>query len=829
MAYGQNWFLARWQSPLRQPLNQVSRPCQTTSISPTGLNPSLTCCAAGQAAEQKADPKWSKLLAYRGDSSSPDLTALEREQMLYRAGWFEVHEGLLYHKAFAKRNKFDARTQRRRLVVPDHLRRFVISHLHDSVTSAHLGSSKVVAGYHRRFYFPGAERYIKDHVRTCHRCQLARGTRDLQAGLYQGKTNIARPGHLGIDIQGPFPQSGHDVYIVTMKDSFTHFVVLATRPGTENAIDGGAIAELVFKKWVAYKGIPLVLTSDRGPQFMSALLLRFCELLGIDKANTATYHPQSNTEPERQHAFHLPLFKALTADEPRRWSKFVPYIQFACNSSEVDGHGMSPFELESGYEPLLPVDLYRWTPRELQYQVSSDMAKYKMEHALLIKKAHDLVNRVNKERRAADKARYDRKRHEVSYQNNDLVLAYRPHHVQGSHKLALSMRGPFTVVKRASPVTYVIRHEESGVEWPAHVSNLAPYHKREPDQPTDWPAVDSELPAPERTPHVRPDVEPAPARLPTAGASALASPSSQSALPEDLQDFEADIIEVTNVSNNNVFIAPSGGRLGVFARRPMRSQTSFGEYKGELLTKSVHDRRHKDQPSQYSVALPHKMFVDATRQGNFTRFINSAGPTQRPNVEFVVSPNGKQVFVWTVSDVPAGTELLADYGPLYDWLDRQDLPLEPREVLPLPQLTLDLQKQLREALLQDPTEEKKAAPSAEQERPPSRSLLSLTPGQFVLAATEDDESILNVCRVLEVEEFGETVTVHIYGPTRSLGLPPGSSRPQGRPYRPHTQANQKPQILLHGFVPLGSSLRALRHAYFLAQGHQDQASHLDST
>ena len=61
---------------------------------------------------------------------------------------------------------------------------------------------------------------------------------------------------------------------------------------TERTID-------VFRDVFARFGIPEVLVSDNGPQFVSEEMARFLLSMGVEHMYSAPYHPQSNGEAER--------------------------------------------------------------------------------------------------------------------------------------------------------------------------------------------------------------------------------------------------------------------------------------------------------------------------------------------------------------------------------------------------------------------------------------------------------------------------------------------------------------------------------------------------
>ena len=59
------------------------------------------------------------------------------------------------------------------------------------------------------------------------------------------------------------------------------------------------VANLLVKEVVSHHGVPAELLSDHGKTFLSGLMSEVCKLLGIHKANTTAYHPQTDGLVER--------------------------------------------------------------------------------------------------------------------------------------------------------------------------------------------------------------------------------------------------------------------------------------------------------------------------------------------------------------------------------------------------------------------------------------------------------------------------------------------------------------------------------------------------
>ena len=85
-----------------------------------------------------------------------------------------------------------------------------------------------------------------------------------------------------------------------------------------------SIADTFIGGWVARFGVPDHITSDRGPQFCSALWAHLSQCLGTLHHLTTTYHPQANGTVERS---HRQLKDALRAHATGAdWPSHLPWV-----------------------------------------------------------------------------------------------------------------------------------------------------------------------------------------------------------------------------------------------------------------------------------------------------------------------------------------------------------------------------------------------------------------------------------------------------------------------------------------------------------------------
>ena len=103
-------------------------------------------------------------------------------------------------------------------------------------------------------------------------------------------------------------------------------------------------------------GLPRVLLSDQGSQFMSGLLKHLCSRLGIAKITTSTYHPQSNGCLERLHGTLIPMIRKAV-EEKLAWPEQIKYALFALRSMPARDTGFSPYEIVFGRKFPSPLSL----------------------------------------------------------------------------------------------------------------------------------------------------------------------------------------------------------------------------------------------------------------------------------------------------------------------------------------------------------------------------------------------------------------------------------------------------------------------------------------
>ena len=237
-----------------------------------------------------------------------------------------------------------------RIVVPLKVRPLILNLAHKH--SGHLGIAKVRALLAPFYTWPGIHKDVREHCMTCEICQITkRGVPPLAPN--QSMPILTEPFEkMATDIVGPFPRSfrGYKYILTTICLASKYPDVIPLRDMSAASVAEGLVE--VFSR----TGLPRVLLSDQGSQFMSGLLKHLCSRLGIAKITTSTYHPQSNGCLERLHGTLTPMIRKA-AEEKLAWPEQIKYALFALRSMPARDTGFSPYEIVFGRKFPSPLSL----------------------------------------------------------------------------------------------------------------------------------------------------------------------------------------------------------------------------------------------------------------------------------------------------------------------------------------------------------------------------------------------------------------------------------------------------------------------------------------
>ena len=115
-------------------------------------------------------------------------------------------------------------------------------------------------------------------------------------------------------------------------------------------------AEALRSGYFGLFGAPAYLLSDKGKSFTATVVEDLCKLYGVKKLRTFSYHTQTNGQVERMNQTLICLIGKLDEDKKACWSRHLPELLMAYNSTCSVVTGYSPHFLLFDRRLRIPVD-----------------------------------------------------------------------------------------------------------------------------------------------------------------------------------------------------------------------------------------------------------------------------------------------------------------------------------------------------------------------------------------------------------------------------------------------------------------------------------------
>ena len=231
--------------------------------------------------------------------------------------------------------------------VPESLRDAIMHSFHDL---AHTGIRPTVKSISNNYVWHSMRKDISKFVKECFGCQ---SSKVLKHNSHPVKQFYSEPTEkftdIHCDLVGPLPESQGFAYILTVVDRITRWPVAIPIPD----MTAKTVANALNYGWIANFGIPTVIVSDRGRQFVANLWSAILDVFGSDAKTTTAYHPQSNGMVERFHrTFKAGLMAKLSYTT--EWVSELPAVLLGVRTAYREEFGMSIAELVLGQELAVP-------------------------------------------------------------------------------------------------------------------------------------------------------------------------------------------------------------------------------------------------------------------------------------------------------------------------------------------------------------------------------------------------------------------------------------------------------------------------------------------
>ena len=359
------------------------------------------------------------------------------------------------------------------LFVPRAFRYPLIQAAHAQRFAGHAGAFKTITRLQERYYWKGmtadTEKYIAQCT-ICQKCKTPRGDQ-LKAPLQPLPIPDLPNQRLHADLIGPLKTSQHgNKMLLVMTDAFTKYAICVAIPNKE----AETVAKAIFTHYIAHRSVPKTLVTDGGREFNNKVLDELSVLLGMNRAVTSAYHPQSNSSAESfNRSFYKYMRQALDLGSTLDWEEQIPAFTLCYNTAVHISTLQTPFFLTYLHPPNMPFF-------DMDVPATKYSESWATERYLNMQNAYRLAKSNNEEASQAMKTAFDKKTKDRKLDIGDTVMVnYNPNipipgrkEGIGNPKMQQRWRPDFVVTGQTGPYTYIVRQGQHGRPTTVHMQRL---------------------------------------------------------------------------------------------------------------------------------------------------------------------------------------------------------------------------------------------------------------------------------------------------------------------------------------------------------------------
>ena len=395
-------------------------------------SPESARCESDVGRLQRSDDELSRIFEYLEQDVLPADERQARRLAVEKPN-FDVIDGVLYYENPAIPGCW-------RIAVPKSLRLTLLKESHGGKFAGHFSEKKIYSTLRTKYWWKGMRADVRRYCRSCLICASRKGPgRALHPRLQS--IPVGGPFHMvGVDVLQLPPSFNGNKYAIVFMDYFTKWPeVFATSDQTAETI-----ARLLVEHVISRHGVPELLLSDRGANFLSSLVQEVLKLVGMVKINTSGYHPQCDGLVEKFNSTLINMLSKSVKNYGRDWDSHIPYLLFAYRVAVQESTQASPFYLLYGREARIPTESALNQPRT-PYQV--DFSDYATELVANLSDAWAMAHQNIEKAQKKQKVQYDKGAAQPKVKVGDRVMVHFPNQVTGkAWKLARPYFGPYKVL-----------------------------------------------------------------------------------------------------------------------------------------------------------------------------------------------------------------------------------------------------------------------------------------------------------------------------------------------------------------------------------------------
>ena len=274
---------------------------------------------------------------------------------------FSVDDGVLMRKWVSRMGTSDDSVEDwgtvQQLVVPIGCRQQVLELAHEHLWSGHLGVTKTYDRMLKHFFWPGMKADVRRFCNTCRTCQMVgKPNQVVPPAPLRPIPAVGEPfARVIVDCVGPLPKtkSGNQ-FLLTMMCVTTRFPEAIPL----RKITAPTITKALTKFFTTF-GLPKVVQTDQGTNFLSKTFQQTLQFLGISHSVSSAYHPESQGALERWHQTLKSMLRKYCHDTEKDWDEGLPFVLFAIRDATQESLGFSPAELVFGHNVRGPLKVLK--------------------------------------------------------------------------------------------------------------------------------------------------------------------------------------------------------------------------------------------------------------------------------------------------------------------------------------------------------------------------------------------------------------------------------------------------------------------------------------
>ena len=237
------------------------------------------------------------------------------------------------------------------MVLPAEFRKRIVLACHDEM--GHMGMDRVLLLLQDRVYWPAMSRDVRDHIRTCGRCERFKSVQEEEEISQIEASYPLELIHIDYLQIGGKKDTRKDINILVVTDHFTRYAQAYVTTSTTAL----TTAKILVEKFFTQYGWPTKLISYQAPQFESKLFTALMNEAHIKKIQTTPYRPQGNAQCERFNRTLIGMLGTLPNNVKSEWQEWVSTMTHSYNCTVCRSTGFSPYFLMYEREPRIPIDL----------------------------------------------------------------------------------------------------------------------------------------------------------------------------------------------------------------------------------------------------------------------------------------------------------------------------------------------------------------------------------------------------------------------------------------------------------------------------------------